>query len=202
MNGHDPTKHEILPELPFNPLPLPSAREIELRKDFGQFEETRLYRGVPCVSSKLPGEVVYIVGRENYDHLRVHVLGSDSELVVAEGSLVMFSVNANVSPKPYVPNLSAPRIVCAANYYVFRSPMGTPFGIIVPGPRHYDGIMAPLVGLLRSKFGEELWSKQGFVDQHCRWYDRTAARQLAEANEQIRKEGGWPKKDLYSENLY
>jgi len=202
VNVADPTKHEVLPELPYNPLPLPSEREIELRKDFGQFENTRLFKGVPCVSSKLPGAVVYILGRDSYDHLRVHVLDTDSEVSVAEGSLSMFSVNANVSPAPHVPNLSSPLIVCSGNYYVFRSPMGTPFGIIVPGPRHYDGIMGPLVGLLRGKFGEELWSKQGFIDQHGRWYNREQARVLAEANNQLRKVGGWPKKDLYSENLY
>lgn len=87
-----------------------------------------------------------------------------------------------------------PVIVCAA----------LRFGdFIVTGPRHYDSTMRSQIKAARSVL-PEVKPDQGFVDQFGAFYDRKEALIIAEAANQInvRREKGFPKDELFSEDLY
>ncbi len=89
--------------------------------------------------------------------------------------------------------LSKPRIVCAA--------MRFPNGVILPSARHYDKLVhANMKAMDLTKFDHP---EQGFIDQHCRFWDRKSAYVIAEYNGQIIRqcECGTPGV-LYSEHLY
>lgn len=91
--------------------------------------------------------------------------------------------------------LSPPRIVCAACRY--------PDGFIVCAPRHGDPLMRDLTPALYKH--QHYMAEQGFIDQHRRFYSRTRAWKIAEANGQIRRRCGGDDTDggtLFSENLY
>lgn len=100
-------------------------------------------------------------------------------------------------------NLSPPRIVCAANRYKTQ---GSGL-VIVPGPRHLDSVMHPLVSRLMSEIEMEgrLSFEEGFIDQHGKFYSRHDAWMVAALNDQIVKRVGGDGPEafgLFSENLY
>lgn len=94
-----------------------------------------------------------------------------------------------------------PRIVCAATYcldtnYCFLS------------IRHFDANMHNSIEIYEMAFRPKVVAKnciQGFVDQFGKFYDRTEAWKIAEANGQILRRVGGDETNggtLYSENLY
>ncbi len=107
-------------------------------------------------------------------------------------------------------NLSAPRIVCAANKCNVT-------GRILVGARHWDKWMHEQHSIMEAndecssvfisgvvKYNLEA-ETQGFIDQHNNFYTREEAWKIAEANNQIiRRVGGDTRNGgtLYSENLY
>lgn len=90
--------------------------------------------------------------------------------------------------------LSPPIIVCAAN----RSNVD---GLLVLGARHFDACMRKAIDLSGRKHTE--FVEQGFIDQHCNFYTREEAFEIAENNGQIKRILGTEhRRELYSENLY
>lgn len=92
--------------------------------------------------------------------------------------------------------LSPPYIVCAANR--------RPDGLIIAGARHWDSVMRATVRALDTSPDYGAYD-QGFIDQHGKWYTRTEAWAIAQANGQIKRRVGGDTADggtLYSEALY
>jgi hypothetical protein len=106
--------------------------------------------------------------------------------------------------------LSPARIVCAAIRIVYTDDTGHQKARIIASPRHHDQISNPLIGVFIDNEDIEpklIESKQGFVDQHCRFYTRKEAWVIAKANDQIRRRVGGDEDEkgvgtLFSENLY
>lgn len=105
--------------------------------------------------------------------------------------------------------LSAPRIVCAANQHIAT-------GQVAMGIRHFCPLMVDNI-LARKKVFEQScsdpeviseydlgWrtSRQGFVDQHGKFYEREAAWIIADRNGQIIRDRDWQTGSLHSEHLY
>lgn len=99
-----------------------------------------------------------------------------------------------------------PRIVCAANRCKVTDQ-------IIIGIRHYDTLMLQAKDDAKSFAKVESWpepfrhdaTEQGFVDQFGKFYIRTEAWKIAEANGQILRRVGGDSTNggtLYSENLY
>lgn len=96
-------------------------------------------------------------------------------------------------------DLSAPRIVCAANQHLDTKE-------IAIGVRHFCPIMCANI----DRFGrkgqqyEDGWraSEQGFIDQHGVFYTREQAWVIAEKNGQIIRDPDWQRGSLHSEHLY
>jgi hypothetical protein len=91
------------------------------------------------------------------------------------------------------PDLSVKRVVvCAANK----------FGdLIVPGARHFDGIMNALLDALGDSV-ESRGHDQGFIDQYGFFINRKDALHIVLTNRQPLREGVPLLDELYSENLY
>ena len=88
-----------------------------------------------------------------------------------------------------------PRIVCSANKFE-NGPM-------LVGARHWDQHMHVQANYMGVKGTEP--HEQGFVDQFGKFYSRTEAWKIAEANGQIIRRCGGDTSDggtLWSENLY
>lgn len=98
-------------------------------------------------------------------------------------------------------SLSPPYIVCAANRH-------RDSGLIIAGARHWDPVMRGMVNRLSSSSGlKPDWGAydQGFIDQHGKWYTRTEAWVVAQANGQVKRRVGGDTADggtLYSESIY
>ena len=93
--------------------------------------------------------------------------------------------------------LSPPRIVCAAAQFED--------GTIVIGARHYDPFMHQAIDAM--KLRDNPPPKQGFIDQHQRFYNRKDAWKIAKHNNQIIRLCGGQSihsddEELFSENLY
>lgn len=96
-------------------------------------------------------------------------------------------------------SLSPPIIVCAANRHQFS-------GLIVAGARHFDPVMRAVIKALAHHASPDWvnWD-EGFIDQHGKWYTRTEAWVVAQANGQIKRRVGGDAADggtLFSESLY
>ena len=89
--------------------------------------------------------------------------------------------------------LSKPIIVAAAN----RSESD---GILVVSARHFDKCMREQIKAMGRNHTD--FREQGFIDQHCRFYNREEAFSIAYDNGQIIKRCGGDKGRLFSENLY
>lgn len=100
-------------------------------------------------------------------------------------------------------NLSPPRIVSAANRVFRVTESGEPEILVVAGARHHDGVMNPVLKKLYDLgFVRAEENSQGFIDQHGKFYTRSEAWAVAQANDQIIRRVGGDDGCLYSENLY
>lgn len=91
-----------------------------------------------------------------------------------------------------LPDINQTRIVCAALQF--------DGGFIVPGPRHFDEIMHPIIS--KANPGRTTKVVQGFIDQRGNFYDRQQAYKIAMEAGQISRRVGGDEGTLYSENLY
>lgn len=99
--------------------------------------------------------------------------------------------------------LSAPRIICAANRIFRVNTGGVREELIVAGARHHDSVMNPvLIKLYDLGYWRSEERHQGFIDQHGKFYSREEAWVIAQANNQIVRRVGGDEGCLYSENLY
>src|SRR5512141_40212 len=73
--------------------------------------------------------------------------------------------------------LSKPRIVCAAIRRLDND-------MIIVGARHFDHIMVEQIKA-RNESGEWRTAEQGFIDQHCKFWNREDAWKIADENDQI-----------------
>lgn len=102
-------------------------------------------------------------------------------------------------------SLSPPIIVCAANRHQAT-------GLIICGARHWDSVMRATIRYSLSRLSYRLFGApskgrwdQGFIDQHGKWYTRTEAWVVAQANGQVKRRVGGDTADggtLFSESLY
>lgn len=101
--------------------------------------------------------------------------------------------------------MKAPWIVCAAMTFDINN-----IGIfdIITSPRHFDTSCHSMLRYIKDTYGSyDVITNpvQGFVDQFGKFYTRTEAWKIAEANGQIRFRVGGDTANggtLYSENLY
>lgn len=96
-----------------------------------------------------------------------------------------------------MPELSPPRIVCAAQR--------RDDGAIVIGARHFDHMMVMAIKS-RSDYNPDAFdwqrSESGFVDQHGKFWTREEAWVIADKNGQIWRDRDWFPGLLHSEHLY
>lgn len=87
-------------------------------------------------------------------------------------------------------------VVCAASRYG---------DVVVPGARHFDSVMTPLVCKLKeAKFIKGTADEQGFIDQFGEFMDRWEALAVAENTGQMKNAPFKcaPQDRLFSEDLY
>lgn len=121
--------------------------------------------------------------------------------------LVYHTVGILGSVSELPPVRSKRTVVCAANLTYYVDLDGQRKSIIVPGARHCDGVMAPILQFIRTHSLEAddgaLAQKQGFIDQYGNFMSREEAYLLARSNKQMVVDAGkWPRERLYSEHLY
>jgi hypothetical protein len=91
------------------------------------------------------------------------------------------------------PDLSVKRVVvCAANKFG---------NLIIPGARHFDGIMNALLDVLGGVV-ESREHEQGFIDQYGIFITRKDALHIVQVNKQPLRDNVPLLDELYSENLY
>lgn len=170
----------------------------------------RIFTGIPYRLGDDNSRRIYpLYVSSNEGMIWARVFSDDSEperIDVAKSDLKMIVRDLNDVPPIDQPGLSPPRIVCAANSFLFVDDMGMVNRITVAGARHYDSIMHPVIRSIahrdRSAESTVIDADQGFIDQHGRYYTRSEAWVIAEANNQIVNRGNWGTGTLYSENLY
>lgn len=209
MNQHPDYSVINACKIPLNEQAYRALKAKEGYRLLGDWKD-RLFTGLPYRlgdGDNRRGYPLYLSETEGMVWVRVFSDDADPDrMEIAKDQLQMLVRDLNDVPPTDQPGLSPPRIVCAANSFLFVDDMGMPNRITVAGARHYDSIMHPVIRSIahrdRSAESTVIDADQGFIDQHGRFYSRSAAWVIAEANNQIVNRGNWGTGTLYSENLY
>jgi hypothetical protein len=145
-----------------------------------------------------------------YQDSKIHTDESYLKSIRKNLTELILSINPNafiiINPET---ELSLPRITCAA--------IQNELGDIIVGARHYDVHMREQLNQIKrfhdltKLFSHHVYTnywdnhdsiKQGFVDQHGKFYDRKSAWVIAKDRDQIIRIIPGSEGRLYSENLY